>query len=284
MGLGGRDALLLAGLTKEQHAAYVAARADLIEARATREGVPAAEEAFDATVARLRAEAPRVAALAWPPKPPLAAIQRALRPDEALVMAHYDLYVKCALVVTQDKAVLRAVEGPGFDKVADLLAGKRTALLASSGPLEPFAAPKGMRLSFLPTAAMFLEQRAAPRPRGTGVAVLGAGPERLGAPAERLPEGRLATVYLGVEDLSPLLLLRARIDADTVVVAGPGGPLALPAAALLAGGAGNVVVGGRPPSPLDIFLDAFLSRKAPLAAAALEASAKGPLFLHGAPE
>jgi hypothetical protein len=127
---------------------------------------------------------------------------------------------------------------------------------------------------------VLLAQRGAPRPRGTG-AFFGEGPATLAPPAGK----RLALAYLGGDiDLSPIRFLRQRIDADTVVIASPGGPLELSAAALLAAGARNVVVGGRPPSPLDLFLDGCVKRQLPAAAAFEEAAAKGPLFFYGAPE
>jgi tetratricopeptide (TPR) repeat protein len=282
LGLRGRDVILAAGLSPEQHGRYVAARADLVEARAERANVPAAEQAYDAMVAGLRSEAPLVAALAWPPNPPLSDVRKALRADEALVMTLFDPYLDCALVVTADSAVLR--RATTYDALKDLLGGKRTVLLASSGPAEKFAAPAGVRLCQVPTASVLLAQRGTPRPRGTGAALLGEGPAALGAPVGKLPAQRLALVYLGGVDLSPVRLLRQRIDADTVVIASPGGPLEFSAAALLAAGAGNVVVGGRPPDPLDLFLDGCLKRQLPVAAAFHEAAAKGPLFLYGAPE
>ena len=49
-------------------------------------------------------------------------------------------------------------------------------------------------------------------------------------------------------------------------------------------GAGNVVVAGRPPNPLDTFLAGCLDRKLPVAAAFHEASAHGTLLFYGAPE
>jgi tetratricopeptide (TPR) repeat protein len=276
-----RDAVLLAGLSAAQHDAYVEARAELIEARATGKGVAEAEAAFDATVARLRREKPWIVALAWPPAPPLAEVQQALRPDEALVMTLFDPYVKCALVVDRSGAVLRRVEKPGqvLADVLDLLAGKRTVLLASQGPAD---APAGIRVCHVPTAGFLLLQRTAARPRGEGVVALGPGPQRFGPPVEQLPDRRLAMLSLGGIDWAPLRLLGRRFDADTIVVAEPLG--AASAAALLAAGASNVVAGGLPPGPLDLFLAACLDRKLPVAAAFREASAKGPLLFYGPPD
>jgi hypothetical protein len=218
--------------------------------------------------------------LAWPPHPPLADVQGALRGDEALVIALLDPYVKCALVVSKDRAVLRRLETPGLKDVLDLLAGRGTVILA--GPA--FDAPAGVRLCHVPSAAAFLRQRSAGPPRGKGAAALGNGPARLGPPLQGPPEARLALLYVDGIDLSPAALLRRRLDADTVVLVSPGGPLALPAAALLAAGARNVVVGERPGDPLDTFLDGILDRALRAAAAFSDASRKGPLFLHGAPE
>ncbi len=281
LALGGRDRVLLAGLSPERHDAYVAARADLVEARATGKGIPEAEAAFDAMVARLRREAPGIATLAWPPMPPLADVRKALRAGEALVLAHFDPYAKCALVVDKDRATLKSVAAPK-DVLAVLPEGCRTVLLASSGPVEAFEAPSGVRLCHVATAAAFLAQRTTERKRGEGVAALGEGPKRLGPPVEALPDHRLLMLSVDGKGLAPLRVLAGRFDADTVVVTDPLG-VAL-AAALQVAGAGNVVAGGRPRGPLDDFLDACLDRKLPVAAAFHEASAKGPLFFYGSPE
>ncbi len=281
LALGGRDRVLLAGLSREQHDAYVAARADLVEARATGNGIPEAEAAFDAMVARLRKEAPAIAGIAWPRSPPLADIRKALRADEVLVLALFDPYAKCALFVDRDRAILRPVAAPG-NTLAGLPQGCRTVLLASPGPVDAFAAPAGVRVCHVATAAAFLRQRTTERRRGEGVATLCQAPERLGPPVEALPDRRLAMVAVNGNNLAPLRVLARRFDAETVVVTEPVGVTV--AAALLAAGAGNVVAGGRPPGPLDAFLDACLDRKLPVAAAFLEASAKGPLFFYGAPE
>ena len=101
-----------------------------------------------------------------------------------------------------------------------------------------------------------------------------------GAPGDR----RVAMLYADGIDLSPLRLLARGLDADTVVLAVPGGAHGTAASAVLASGARNVVVGGRPPGPLDFFLAGCLDRKLPLAAAFHEAAVKGPLFLYGPPE
>jgi len=284
LAFGGRDAVLVAGLSEEQHGLYVAARADLVEARATGKGVADAEAAFDAMKERLRAEAPAIADLAWPPEPPLVGIQQALRQDEALVMALFDPYVKCALFVDRDHAVLRRVEKPDevFADFEDLLKGKLTVLLACGGVVEAFPSTARFRVCHVPNAATFLRQRTAKRPRGEGLAALGEAPKPFGPPVERLPDRRLEMVYVGTE-LAPLRVLSSRFDADTVVVEGRGA-LPITAAALLAAGAGNVVVAERPPGPLDIFLDGCLDRKLPVAAAFHEASAKGALYFYGPPE
>ncbi len=290
LALRGRDVVLLAGLAPEQHALYVAARADLVEARATGTGVAEAEAAFDAMVGKLRAEAPSVADLAWPPEPPLAGVQQALRANEALVMAVFDPYVKCALYVDGGRAVLRRVEGPGslLDDFKDLLGEKDTVIFASAGPVEAFPAAARVRVCHVPTASVFLRQRTGKRARGEGLASLGGSapprfpgaPDPAGASAGR----RVSMLYVDGIDLAPHRLLARTFDADTVVLVSPGGALWAAASAVLARGAGNVVVAGRPPGPLDTFLAGCLDRKLPVGAAFREASAKGPLFFHGAPE
>ncbi|MCK6461808.1 MAG: hypothetical protein L6Q95_18160, partial [Planctomycetes bacterium] len=270
-------------LTAEQHALYVAARADLVEARAAGADVARAEGGFDEMVKRLRAEAPAIADLAWPPEPPLADVRRALRRDEALVIALFDPYAKCALFVDDGRAVLRRVERPGslLDDFKDLLAGKASVIFASAGPVESFPEAGRVRVCHVPTASVLLRQRAAKRERGEGLAALGTAPPRFGgAPGA----ARVSMLYVDGIDLAPHRLLARTFDADTVVLVSPGGALQAAASAVLARGAGNVVVAGRPPGPLDIFLAACLDRSLPVGAAFREASAKGPLFFHGAPE
>jgi hypothetical protein len=245
--------------------------------------VAGAEAAFDAMVRRLRAEAAAIADLAWPPEPPLADVRRALREDEALVIALFDPYVKCALFVDDGRAVLRRVERPGalHDDFKDLLAGKATVIFASAGPVESYPAAGRLRVCHVPTATVFLRQRTAVRGRGEGLAALGSAPPRFGgAPGA----GRVSMLYVDGIDLAPHRLLARAFDADTVVLVSPGGALQAAASAVLARGAGNVVVAGRPPGPLDIFLAAILDRNLPVGAAFREASAKGAIFLHGAPE
>jgi len=284
LAFGGRDAILAAGLTEEQHALYVTARSDLVEARATGKGVAEAEAAFDAMVGRLRADAPAIADLAWPPDPPLGDVREAVRNGEALVIALFDPYASCALFVDRQKTALLRVESPAklFDGLAKLLDGKHTVILACGGAAEAVPATARYRVCHVPSASAFLRLRTAKLPRGEGIAALGTAPERFGPPLEDLPGRRLSMLYVGKE-LVPLQVLGGRFDADTVVVESPS---ALPttAAALLATGARNVVVAGRSPGPIDIFLDGCLDRKIPVASAFREASAKGPLFFYGPPE
>ncbi|HEX5138503.1 MAG TPA: hypothetical protein VFY93_16135, partial [Planctomycetota bacterium] len=285
LAMRGREAVLVAGLTDEQHALYVAARAALMEARATGQDVAGAEAAFDATVAKLREAAPPVADLAWPPKPPLVDVRGALRPDEALIVAFFDPYAKCALLVDKEHAVLRRVAEPKtlLDDFKDLLQGKRTVIFASAGPVEAFPRTARYRICHVPTAATILRERVAAPARGDGLAGLGAAPPRFGDPPG---DRRASMLYVDGIDLDPRRLLARRLDADTVVVATPPGAGALWAAAsaILAGGARNVVVAERPPGPLDVFLAGCLDRALPVAAAFHEASAKGAVFLYGAPE
>jgi tetratricopeptide (TPR) repeat protein len=285
LSLHGRDQVLVCGLTPEQHARYVAARADLIEARATKAGVAQAEGAFDAMVAALRSECPGIAGLAWPPEPPLVEVQKALREDEALVLLLFDPYVSCALFVDKGHAALRRVAGPSavLDALKDLLEGKRTLLVAAGPAADAFPGTARLRTFQVPTAAAFLRARTTKRPPGEGFAALGPAPAAFGAPVESLPAHRLAMVYVA-KPPGPLEILSRRFDADTVVLEDATGSLPIRATALLAAGAGNVVVAGRPPGPLDIFLDGAIARKLPVAAAFHEASAKGAIFLFGAPE
>jgi hypothetical protein len=191
------------------------------------------------------------------------------------------------LVVDKTRVVLRRCGVPGnvLKEVGDLLQAKQTVLLACGGPVGDFAAPARLRLCHVATAGAFLRQRTGQRSRGEGLAALGAAPERFGKPVDAPPGRRLAMLYVDAEatDLSPLRLLSKPLDADAVVLAGDGA-LTLPAYALVAKGAGNVVVGRRPPGPLDLFLEGSLDRKLPTAAACHEASAKGTLFFYGAPE
>jgi len=285
LAMHGREAVLIAGLTDAQHALYVAARAALVEARATGQGVAGAEAAFDAMVAKLREAAPWIADLAWPRKPPLGDVQRALRKEEALIVALFDPYAKCALFVDNDRAVLRRVAEPKtlLDDFKDLLQGKQTVIFASAGPVEAFPRTAHFRICHVPTASTVLRERATSPVRGEGLAALGAAPPRFDGP----PGGRrVSMLYADGIDLDPRHLLARKLDADTVVVATPPGAGALwvAASAILAGGARNVVVAERPPGPLDLFLAGCLDRHLPVAAAFHEASAKGTIFFFGAPE
>jgi len=283
----------------------VAARGRLREARQERAGVKAAEAAFDGTLARIRKEAPAVAALAFPQAPVLAEIQQALLPDELLIVMLQDWYVTALVAVDRGHAELHDPKGwsSPLEGIAGLLKGKRKIIVAPDGaatwrPLETAPWKKGLVLDafqcfYVSSAASFLAQRRAPPPPpGRGVVVLGQGPARFGAPATRPPERRVALFHLGrpmTFDLhhpqasGALDLLQRPWDADTVVVAsGRAAGKEWPRAegvsavveALRLGGASRIVVslhGPVAPALLERFYAGCLDRGLAPAAALLEA-------------
>jgi hypothetical protein len=234
LALRGRPAILEATLDAELHAAYVAARGRLKEARAEKSGVAEAEAAFDSMVDLLHEKAPAAAALAFPRVPELHRVQAALAEDEALILMLDDVYVRALVAVTRDDARLSEfeVERP-LDKIAGLLDGKRKLIVAPDGLLllENIAwGPKrtlfdAFEIFYLNSASTFLRLRALGPAAGKGVAVLGDGPKRLGDPVSTLPDARVRLLHEG----RPIRLnlthppastrdLRARWNADTVVL------------------------------------------------------------------
>jgi tetratricopeptide (TPR) repeat protein len=233
LALRGRTAILEATLDAELHAAYIAARGRLKEARAEKTGVAEAESAFDSMVDLLHEKAPAAAALAFPRAPALNRVQAALAEDEALVLMLDDVYVRALVAVTRETARLSEfeVEQP-LEGVAGLLEGKKKLIVVPDGLLllENIAWGDQRRLFdafeifYLNSADTFLRLRSLGPPVGKGVAVLGKGPKRLGAPLS--PETRMRLLHEG----RPVRLnlthppastrdLRTRWNADTVVLA-----------------------------------------------------------------
>lgn len=239
--LGGREALLAAQLPRRLHKDYVAARGRLREARQERAGVAPAEAAFDAIVARIRKAHPQAAALAFPRPTALPDVQRALRPDELMLVILQDWYVTAVMAIDSRHAELHDAADwkTPLDGIGKLLAGKRKLIVAPDGaatwrPLESAPWKGGLvfdtfRCFYVSSAASFVAQRSAPpAARGKGVAVVGQGPARFGAPAATPPAFRVAFLHCGrtlTFDLQHpqasggLGLLRRRWAADTVVIA-----------------------------------------------------------------
>ncbi|MHC4818858.1 MAG: CHAT domain-containing protein, partial [Planctomycetota bacterium] len=239
--LGGREALLAAQLPDPLHRDYVVARGRLREARRERAGVASAEAAFDAIVARIRKSAPAVAALAFPRAMALKEVQRALRPDELLLVMLQDWYVTAVIAVDKQHAALHDARewGTPLDGIADRLKGKRNLIVAPDGaatwrPLESARWKNGLvfdafQCFYVSSAASFVAQRRAPpAPPGKGVTVVGQGPARFGAPAATPVASRAAFLHFGRRQAFDLQhpqasdalgLLQRRWAADTVVVA-----------------------------------------------------------------
>ena len=146
-------------------AAFLAARGHaniagprLVEARARQVGVAGAESAFDAWIDMLRKNVPDDAALAFPRPVELAAVQAALRDDEALLVMLDDPYVERAVVgVTKTQAVLRTFDATKpLDAVADLLKGKRVLIVAPDAVL---AVQSDLCVYYVWSAAEFLRLR-----------------------------------------------------------------------------------------------------------------------------
>ncbi|MHC4972494.1 MAG: tetratricopeptide repeat protein [Planctomycetota bacterium] len=239
--LGGREALLAAQLPDALHGDYVKARGRLREARRERAKVEPAEAAFDGIVARIRKAAPAVAALAFPRATALGDVQRALRPDELLLVMLQDRYVTAVIAIDLHHAELFDASewSTPLDGIGDLLKGKRKLIVAPDGaatwrPLETARWKAGLvfdafQCFYVSSAASFVAQRTAPPPApGRGVAVVGQGPARFGAPAAKPATSRVAFLHYGrrqVFDLrhpqasGALSLLQRTRAADTVVVA-----------------------------------------------------------------
>lgn len=131
LALRGREMFLAAALPAELHRAWVACRGRLREARVEKEGEVEAERDLRAFVARLRGEAPRVAAIAFPEPPPLGRVQEALGEEEALLLFLADEYARAVLFVDRGRAVVAPFEpGKPLDAVAPLLEGKKRLIVA----------------------------------------------------------------------------------------------------------------------------------------------------------
>jgi len=177
LGFGGRDSLLHATLPEPLHAAWVEARAALLEARATGGETAEAEAAFDSFVARLRDEEPAIAALAYPQPMDLARVQAVLAKDEALLLYHDGPFGRTLLVVDSDGAQPFAYDPQRpLDAAAARLEGRRLLLVSPDGPLAALsfeAAPFGQgtagetfALAHVPSASWLVRQRTAKPPEG----------------------------------------------------------------------------------------------------------------------
>jgi tetratricopeptide (TPR) repeat protein len=155
LALRGREALLAAALPEDLHRDYVARRGRLREARVEGQGVEVeeAERGFRGMVARLRLEAPRTAAIAFPEPLPIERVQAALEEDEALLLFLADEYAQAVLLVDRGRAVLAR---PGKEKrlepVAALLEGKRRIFVA---PDDLLALETPAEVRYVPSATIF---------------------------------------------------------------------------------------------------------------------------------
>jgi len=133
LALRGRDAILVRVLPEADYVAYVDKRGALREARAAREGVEAAEEAFVAELDRLRPLAP----LAFGGVPTLPQVQAVLRKDELLLLYVDDAFARGVLAIDQQRAELRAFDpAKPFAELDSMLTGKQTLLVAPGGFLS----------------------------------------------------------------------------------------------------------------------------------------------------
>ncbi|MHC4225447.1 MAG: CHAT domain-containing protein, partial [Planctomycetota bacterium] len=293
LALRGRTVILEAALDSELHAAYIAARGRLKEARVEKSGVAEAESAFDSMVDLLHEKAPAAAALTFPRAPALESVQAALAEDEALLLMLDDVYVRALVAVTKETARLSEfeIEKP-LEGVAGLLEGKKKLIVVPDGLLLLENIAWGAKrtlfdafeIFYLNSAGTFLRLRARGPAGGKGVAVLGEGPKRLGAP--RAPDARARLLHEGRPHRLDLTHppastrdLGARCNADTVVIADAElnrgrKPLVegvgCAVEALFLGGARRVILslGGAPPAEFwDRFYESFLDKgmSAPLA-------------------
>jgi len=270
--LGGRASIL------DGDRSYVAARAALMQARATRKGVAAAEAAFDAMVEKLD---PASRQLAFPKAPALGEIQGALGAHTALLLMLDDPYAKRVVVAVSDVRAAVAVFDPEapLEAVRAVVAGRTRLLVAPDGLLSIDLTRWGKRkaaevfdIYYVPSASWFLYGRGLKR-GGEGAARVGPGPARL-APQK---DQRVELAHIGTPLLLRLSHARvqrvARANADAVVLAGltlDHGPIpstdalsALAARQLAAGTRQTIVslVGPPPPEFWASYYAALLERK-----------------------